>query len=124
VKVGSRRGGGPRRRGTVVLAAWASALALAGGAGAALARSPKPAIHTVTIDATSYQPARLAVHVGDTIVWANKDLFPHTVTATARAFDSDVLVNGKSWRFVAKRKGTFDYACVFHPVMKGQLTVE
>jgi plastocyanin len=107
-----------------MLAAWASALALAGGAGATLARSPKPAIHTVTIDATSYQPARLGVHVGDTIVWENKDLFPHTVTATARAFDSDVLVNGKSWRFVARRKGTFDYACVFHPVMKGQLTVE
>jgi plastocyanin len=93
---GAHRGPGSRRAGTAVLAAWASALALAGGAGAALARSPKPATHTVVIDATSYQPARLVVHLGDTIVWENKDLFPHTVTATARAFDSDVLVNGKS----------------------------
>jgi plastocyanin len=121
---GAHRRPRSRQEGAAVLAAWASALALAGGAGVVLARSPKPATHTVTIDATSYQPAELAVHVGDTIVWENKDLFPHTVTGKAGAFDSDVLVNGKSWRFVARRKGRFDYACVFHPVMKGQLTVE
>ena len=104
---------------------WASALVLGGGAGAALVRAGagKPAVHTVTIDATSYQPAQLVVHPGDTIVWQNKDLFPHTVTSKGR-FDSDVLVNGTSWQMVARRKGTFDYSCVFHPVMKGRLTVE
>jgi plastocyanin len=120
----------PRRPTGGRLIAWASALALAGAAGAAFVRSeaaPRraaaPVVHTVTIDATSYQPAQLVVHAGDTVVWQNKDLFPHTVTSTGR-FDSDVLVNGTSWRFVARTKGTFDYTCVFHPVMKGRLTVE
>ena len=61
---------------------WATALVLAGGAGAMLAGGrAKPVTHTVTIDATSYQPARLAVHAGDTVVWVNKDLIPHTATA-------------------------------------------
>lgn len=108
------------------LIVWASALVLVGGVGAALvrARVAKPVTHAVTIDATTYQPAQLTVHAGDTIVWMNKDLFPHTVTAAGKAFDSDVLVNGKSWRLVAKKKGAFDYTCVFHPIMKGRLTVE
>jgi plastocyanin len=121
----------PDRRAGGWLILWASALVLAGGVGAGLVRAglvlagaSKPVTHTVTIDATSYQPAQLVVHAGDTIVWLNKDLFPHTVTAAGKAFDSDVLVNGRSWRLVAKTKGAFDYACVFHPIMKGRLTVE
>jgi len=115
----------PRRNAGGWLILWASALVLAGGAGAALvrARVTKPVVHTVTIDATSYQPAQLVVHAGDTVVWQNKDLFPHTVTSKG-AFDSDVLVNGKAWQLVVRKKGTFDYACLFHPVMKGRLTVE
>jgi len=115
----------PRRRSGGWRILCTSALVLMGGAGAALvgARAPKPVVHTVTIDATSYQPAQLVVHAGDTVVWQNKDLFPHTVTSKG-AFDSDVLVNGKSWQLVARKKGSFDYACLFHPVMKGHLTVE
>ena len=44
-------------------------------------RRPKPVTHTVTIDATRYHAGRLTVHVGDTVVWVNKDLIPHTATA-------------------------------------------
>ena len=57
------------------------------------------------------------------VVWQNKDLFPHTVTSKG-SFDSDVLVNGKAWQLVTRKQGTFDYACLFHPVMKGRLIVE
>ena len=107
----------------LVSAAWVGGLVLAGGAGTALLRPSAPVTHTVTIDATSYAPARLEVHAGDTIVWVNKDLFPHTVTGAGGAFDSDVLVQGTSWRYSPKKAGGFDYACVFHPTMKGRLEV-
>ena len=50
----------------------------------------KPVTHTVTIDATRYQPARLVVHAGDTVVWVNKDVIPHTATAKGGGFDSKV----------------------------------
>ena len=42
--------------------------------------------HTVVIEGTSFQPPRLAVALGDTVVWINKDPFPHTATSTTGAF--------------------------------------
>ena len=92
-------------------------------AGTMLAGGAKPVTHTVTIDATRYQPARLTVHVGDTVVWVNKDLIPHTATAKGGAFDSKVVAPGASWRFTVKAKGATDYACLFHPTMPGRLDV-
>jgi plastocyanin len=110
------------RRGAIV-AVWASAVAVAGAAGTMLAGGARPVTHTVTIDATRYQPARLTVHVGDTIVWVNKDLIPHTATAKAGTFDSKVVAPGASWRVTVKAKGATDYACLFHPTMTGRLEV-
>ena len=111
-----------RRAAAVVL--WATFVAAAGGAGSMLASRAKPVTHTVTIDATSYTPARLRVHVGDTVVWVNKDLIPHTATAKAGIFDSKVLATGATFRFTVKAKGGTDYACLFHPTMTGRIDVE
>jgi plastocyanin len=79
--------------------------------------------HTVTIEATSFQPDRLTVAEGDAVVWVNKDPFPHTATS-AGVFDSASIAPEKSWKFVAAKKGSFDYICTFHPTMKARLTVE
>ncbi len=113
-----------RRRRAVVL--WATAVAAAGIIGVVVLRAggAKPVTHTVTIDATRYQPARLVVHAGDTVVWVNKDVIPHTATAKGGRFDSKVLAAGASWRLVATDTGATDYACVFHATMTGQLVVE
>ncbi|PLP96272.1 copper-binding protein [Cupriavidus pauculus] len=83
-----------------------------------------PATHTVTINATAYAPQELAVNVGDTVVWVNKDPFPHTVTAQAGGFDSKSIASGESWRYKATHKGTYPYVCTFHPTMKGMLRVK
>jgi plastocyanin len=111
------------RRRSPALAAWAAGLILAGAAGVALLRARAPATHTVTVDATSYAPARLEVRAGDTIVWVNKDIIPHTATGTAGAFDSGVVAPGTSWRYTPRKAGGFDYACTFHPTMRGRLEV-
>ena len=116
------------RRDTVA-ALWAAAVAGAGWPGTALAaraqsKTTKPVTHPVTIDATSYKPGRLAVHPGDTVVWVNKDLIPHTATAAGGTFDSKVLASGASFRFTVKAKGGTDYACLFHPTMKGRIDAE
>jgi plastocyanin len=84
---------------------------------------PEPRQHTVTIDATTYSPRTLTVHVGDTIVWVNKDLFPHTVTAKTGAFDSGDIATGKSWTYTVKAEGLFGYFCTYHPTMKGTLRI-
>ena len=111
-----------RRAAAVVL--WATFVAAAGGAGSLLASRAKPVTHTVTIDATSFTPSRLAVHVGDTVVWVNKDLIPHTATAKGGGFDSKALAAGASFRFTVKAKGATDYACLFHPTMTGRIDAE
>ncbi len=80
--------------------------------------------HTITMENVQYTPAHLTVHRGDRIVWVNKDLFPHTVTATDKAFDSGSIAVSKSWTYLARKPGTFTYACSFHPTMKGEIEVQ
>jgi plastocyanin len=88
------------------------------------AERPKPVSHTVTIDALVFQPAVVTVTAGDTIVWVNKDPFPHTVTSTAGGFDSRTIDPGGSWRYKAVKKGQFEYLCTFHPTMVATLRVK
>jgi plastocyanin len=110
-------------RSRALVGLWSAAIAAGGGVGAGVlgARATTPVTHTVTIDATRYQPARLVVHPGDTVVWVNKDLIPHTATAASKAFDSKVLAAGASFRFTVKGKGPIDYRCLFHPTMTGRI---
>ena len=83
----------------------------------------KPVVHTVAIDGVRFEPEALTVKRGDTVVWVNKDPFPHTVTA-AGAFDSHSIAAGASWRYVARKAGEYAYTCTLHPNMKGTLKVE
>lgn len=84
----------------------------------------KPKTHTVTIEGMRFQPETLTVERGDTIVWINKDLVPHTATSTAGNFDSKLIEADKSWKYTARKKGDFAYICTFHPTMKAMLQVE
>ena len=101
-------------------------VAIAGVCGAAVqAERPaarKPATHTVTIDGARFSPAELAVKTGDTVIWVNKDILAHTATSTSGGFDSKVIQPGKTWKYVARKKGDFAYTCAFHP-MNGRLRV-
>jgi plastocyanin len=79
--------------------------------------------YTVTIENMQFSPARLAVHAGDRIVFSNKDLFPHTVTADGNVFDSKGIASNASWSYRAGKPGTYPYHCSLHAMMKGTLTV-
>src|SRR3954452_25027649 len=97
-------------------AALACLVALAGcGASAAT--------HQVAIDGLKFQPDSLTVQSGDSIVWTNKDPFPHTVTSPSGGFDSHEIAPGQSWKYTASKKGTFGYTCTLHPIMKATLIV-
>ena len=111
-------------RTAAVAAALCVLVVAAGGSRAdAVAAARRPVTHTVTIDAARFSPADLNLHVGDTVVWVNKDILAHTATASTAGFDSKVIQPGKSWRYTARRKGEFPYTCVFHP-MSGMLRVK
>jgi plastocyanin len=82
-----------------------------------------PSTHTVVIDGVKFEPEALSVKRGDTVVWVNKDPFPHTVTAPG-AFDSHSIAAGKTWKYVARKAGDYSYVCTLHSNMKGTLKVE
>lgn len=107
----------------------AAILAIAAGvivcAGCAPAdQPPRPQTHTVTIEGFRFQPQSVTVTSGDTIVWVNKDLVPHTATSKAGGFDSALIQADKSWRFTVREKGDFAYVCTLHPTMTAMLRVQ
>ena len=119
---------------TLVLSAALALIAAAGfpppasaGRPANLASAP-PKMVTVVIDEFKFEPAAVTVHTGDTVEWKNDDFVPHTATADGEAqkpaFDSGTIDTGAAWRYVAQKKGTYNYSCTFHPNMKGKLIVQ
>ncbi len=80
--------------------------------------------HTVDIETLQFSPLNLEVKAGDTIIWKNKDAFPHNVTAENKSFRSGEIQSARSWKFKAGKKGVFPYVCTLHPGMKAVLTVK
>lgn len=86
--------------------------------------APEPVVHTVTIEGSAFSPAVVTAHVGDRVVWINKDFFPHTATGPDGTFDSGLLSPDASWTLTIETRGTIDYICTYHPTMHGTLQVE
>ncbi len=95
-----------------------SAIFLLAGAASALAGEAAK----ITIADTDFAPATVAVHIGDTVAWANKDIVDHTLTAKNGAFNVVAPV-GKSGEFRLSKPGTITYYCRFHPNMVGTINV-
>jgi len=117
-----------RTRVVASLVATVALLAYSSGHGAAgperSRRASKPAKHTATIEAVQFQPATIEVKRGDSIVWINKDPFPHSVTSASGRFDSKQIQPGESWTYKAQQPGNVPYVCTLHPTMKAALHVE
>jgi plastocyanin len=94
------------------------ALALATGCGRPAARS-----HTVEIRGFAFLPATLEVAAGDTVLWINRDVVPHTATRDGRGWDSESINAEQAWRLIASSPGSQPYSCTFHPSMRGTLVV-
>jgi len=80
--------------------------------------------HVVTIADMQFTPATLNVVPGDTVVWINRDLVPHTATAASGTFDSGKIDAQNSWKFTIRTSGRFSYACAYHPTMTGLVAVK
>lgn len=78
---------------------------------------------TITIEKLAFLPAQVSAHVGDTVVWENKDFIAHTATGRNREWDVMIPAH-QTGKVVLQKAGTIDYFCKVHPNMKGQITVE
>ena len=83
-----------------------------------------PARHEVVIRGFAFAPPSLAIAAGDTVVWSNQDIVPHTATAEDGRWNSDTLAAGASWRRVFAEAGAHPYRCRLHPVMKASVDVQ
>jgi plastocyanin len=99
--------------------------------------SPTPAASPSAIPATvvgiageeSYSPNPIEIQAGQTITWNNDDLIAHTVTSgsddsdAGSMFDSGNMLNKQSYSLTFDEPGKFEYFCIYHPTMVGQVLV-
>lgn len=83
----------------------------------------RPVAHTATVilDKLAFGAVPTNLRVGDSVVWANRDVFRHSSTAKGH-FDVD-LPPGSERRMLLTRAGVFPFTCKYHPGMKGVLRV-
>jgi plastocyanin len=79
--------------------------------------------HRVDIQRFTFVPEYLVVAPGDTVVWVNRDLVPHTLTAQDSSWDSQALETNQAWELRFTEGMTGHYFCRFHPTMQGQVHV-
>lgn len=78
-----------------------------------------PAQHMVEIHKFKFSPASLNAKPGDTITWINKDIVPHTATASDESWDTGKIEKGERKRIVVGADFQENYYCRFHRTMKG-----
>ncbi len=74
-------------------------------------------------------PFSVSINVGDTVVWSNDDSAAHTVTSGTPSegpdgiFDSSIFMSATTFEQVFSESGNYDYFCMVHPWMVGQIQV-
>lgn len=77
--------------------------------------------HRVEIQKFKFVPETLDVRPGDTIVWVNLDVVPHTVSALDKSWDSGNIDYEAEWSTTVTAEMSGSYYCRYHPSMKGAL---
>lgn len=103
------------RRDLLKGAAGLAALPLLGGAAAARE-------HVIAMAGMRFGAVPSGIRAGDTILWVNRDVVPHTATARDGSFDV-TLAPRQSRRVTLARAGRIAFYCRYHPMMQGVLTV-
>lgn len=89
---------------------------------AAINVDKQPQVYNVEIKGMKFIPEELTINSGDMVVFTNKDMVVHDITADPdRSWSSKPLAVDSSWQkvFITSQ----DYFCSIHPVMKGKILV-
>ena len=106
------------------MAAVAAVAALVPMRRAQSADAAEATTHEVEISRFAFVPAKLRVKPGDTIIWANKDIAPHTATGVDESWDTGEIVQNASMSIPVSSDMQTSYFCRFHPHMKAELMIE
>jgi plastocyanin len=100
----------------------ASALALALVFGASSPANAKTI--DIVIEHFAFTPASIEVEAGDTLLFTNRDIAPHTATAANGSWTTMDIASGKNQAVIVPANGDGAYFCKYHPVMKGRLVIK
>ena len=79
--------------------------------------------HRVVITNFAFEPETLTARAGDTVIWINRDIAPHTATSDDGTWDTGTLNKDESMTMVVEADMEASYFCRFHPNMKGSVAV-
>jgi plastocyanin len=83
-----------------------------------------------------FNPSPLSVKAGDTVIWRNDDVEIHTVTSSGnssstfamtnknRELDSGPLNPRQTFKHTFEKPGNYNYFCMIHPSMTGEVVVD
>jgi plastocyanin len=77
--------------------------------------------NTVVMAQIAFNPKTLTAAKGSEIVFENKDVAPHNVTADDPQISSGTIAPGKTFRLVVQQP--FDYRCTIHPGMDAKVVL-
>jgi plastocyanin len=100
-----------------------------GGGAASTPTEPAPAAKggsgDVTMKDIKFNPSKVTIKKGQTVVWTNDDSVGHDVTADGfKSGDPGAIESGQTFQHKFPKKGTFKYQCSVHPGMTGQVVVK
>jgi plastocyanin len=78
----------------------------------------------VLIEHFAFVPSSVDVKPGDTVVFINRDITPHTATAVDGSWTTGDIASGQSVKIVMPERGSGGYFCRYHPAMKATLKTE
>jgi plastocyanin len=91
-------------------------------------KKTQPKTITVTMKSLSYDPKKLEIRVGDSVVWTNKAFAAHTAISDddGKTFDTGNVEPGESSKTVKfEKEGEFKYHCLVHgKTMSGTIIVK
>ena len=102
----------------------AIAMIVAGSPSVAAKDQPSAAAPEIKIDNFVFGPQTIAVPVGATVTWTNKDDIPHTSVSTEGVFKSKVLDTDEKFSYTFTKAGAYPYYCTIHPKMTGKVVVQ
>ena len=80
---------------------------------------------------SSYSPNPITIEKGQTITWYNGDTISHTVTSgqdndkdAGEDFDSNAIIPNQYFSITFDDSGEYQYYCIYHPSMVGEVVVE
>jgi plastocyanin len=80
--------------------------------------------YKMDISGFAFSKVNLQIKAGDTVIWTNLDVAPHTVTSDSGSeLDSPNILKGQTYSHTFNTAGVYTYHCGVHPSMKATITV-